>query len=457
MRNIVIIGAGLSGMVSAFYLLKKGIKKDQRIILIEKNPLQIGTGIAYKAEFNQQPLNVRANKMSLYWNQPDHFTKWLNTKAEIYQGIWNDFSSHAFVPRSFYGEYMKEEFSKWKTQFPDQLKIIMEEVENILPHSNGYQLELSNHKKLDAENIILALGNFPPPDLEILSDKVKSSVHYHSYPWKAGITHSIEENETVAFIGMGLTTIDHLITLYHQGHKGKIITISRNGFLPLQHHDPIAFQLEEADVLENCKTPLAFLSFLKQKVKINPQLHWSAVIDAFRPFTNKVWNNWSTEEKKYFLQKIRPFWEIHRHRIPAYSANIISSLKKEGRLFNYAGKIKSVEVNTDEKLFISLIEKFTNEEIVFSVDVLINCTGPDSNFKKFNSPLIKNLLEKKIVCTEPLGMGTLTSESGEVVNKDGQVQKNIWTIGPLRKGQLWESVALNEIRIQAQTITDAIL
>ena len=66
MRNIVIIGAGLSGMVSAFYLLKKGIKKDQRIILIEKNPLQIGTGIAYKAEFNQQPLNVRANKMSLY-------------------------------------------------------------------------------------------------------------------------------------------------------------------------------------------------------------------------------------------------------------------------------------------------------------------------------------------------------------------------------------------------------
>lgn len=452
MKNIVIVGAGLSGIVSAFTILKKGLPENSQILLIEKNPIQLGTGVAYKDEFRTQPLNVRANRMSLYMDEPNHFCEWLLLRKDLYQGTWNDFSPMAFVPRSIYGEYLREEFTKWKQKFGERLKIILEEVLAIERTQQKWVLQLSEEKRIEAENVILAIGNFPPADLPVISKRARASVNYHPYPWKTGITTNVPQHEKIGFIGMGLTTIDHLITLFHQNHQGEILTFSRNGLLPLEHVMPQTFYLGEDEVMMNCKTPLSFLKYLRKKVKENEEIHWSNILDAFRPFTNKVWKNWSTEDKSYFIRTIRPYWEIHRHRIPTYSKSIIEKLKSTNQLHQFAGKLESVDLDENEKFVIRLKDKITKKIKEEKVDVLVNCTGPETNFRKFNSALVRQMLDTGLIHLEPLGMGIQTNEEGIILDQNGNPQNGIWAIGPLRKGTLWESVALNEIRIQANAI-----
>ncbi|HRE96656.1 MAG TPA: FAD/NAD(P)-binding protein, partial [Flavobacteriales bacterium] len=69
MKSIVVIGSGLSGLVLVSSLLEKE-NEASSILLIEKNPEQLGKGIAYKSEFELQPLNVRAGRMSIYQHHP---------------------------------------------------------------------------------------------------------------------------------------------------------------------------------------------------------------------------------------------------------------------------------------------------------------------------------------------------------------------------------------------------
>ena len=41
-------------------------------------------------------------------------------------------------------------------------------------------------------------------------------------------------------VGTGLSMIDTVLTLHHQGHAGKIYAVSRHGLLPLSHSENIA-------------------------------------------------------------------------------------------------------------------------------------------------------------------------------------------------------------------------
>src|SRR6186997_1029295 len=55
----------------------------------------------------------------------------------------------------------------------------------------------------------------------------------------------------------------------------------------------------------------------------------------------------------------------------------------------------------------------------------------------------------------PLGMGLATDHDGRVRAADGSVG-DLWTLGALRRGELWESTAIPEIRAQAHAIAAAI-
>ena len=52
----------------------------------------------------------------------------------------------------------------------------------------------------------------------------------------------------------------------------------------------------------------------------------------------------------------------------------------------------------------------------------------------------------------PLGIGVDTDLAGKVIGTSGRPADWLWAIGSLRQGQLFESTAVPEIRLQAQDV-----
>ncbi|HCA82954.1 MAG TPA: hypothetical protein DEP18_04140 [Flavobacteriales bacterium] len=453
MKSIVVIGSGLSGLVLVSSLLEKE-NEASSILLIEKNPEQLGKGIAYKSEFELQPLNVRAGRMSIYQHHPNHFIQWIR---DNYNYRDSGYTEHSFVPRSIYGEYLKSNLDNLSATYSTRFQIVLGEVARLEKSDDKWNVILRNEKEIIADQVVLAPGNFPPPDLSAAHPEIRKHPKYFPLPWQNGILASIPKDKTVLFVGMGLSTIDHLITLNKNKHTGKIIAISRNGLLPLTHKLTGAFVPNKDELLNGCETPIGFLKFLREKTNTHPNLHWSAIIDGIRPYQNQIWANWSIDQKKQFHRHIRPFWEIHRHRIPEESSELIKKLIENGQLSIRAGRKKGISLTRSDEFILSYLDKKSGNLSAVTTDYIVNCTGSQSDFRKIDSPLIKQLLSDGHVVLNDLQMGILTDESGRLIDNKGNSQPNLFTLGPTRKGQLWESVALNEIRQQAENISNQII
>ena len=80
---------------------------------------------------------------------------------------------------------------------------------------------------------------------------------------------------------------------------------------------------------------------------------------------------------------------------------------------------------------------------------LINCTGPESNYRKVKFPIIRNLIEQGKVVSDELGLGISCAENGAILNAAGEKVNGLWCVGPMRKAVLWETTAIRELREQA--------
>jgi tetratricopeptide (TPR) repeat protein len=87
---------------------------------------------------------------------------------------------------------------------------------------------------------------------------------------------------------------------------------------------------------------------------------------------------------------------------------------------------------------------------------VVNCTGPANDVRRSADPLLMHLLDAGLARPGRLGLGLATDRAGRVLGRDPGA-KAIWTLGPLRQGELWESTAIPEIRTQAAALATAVL
>jgi uncharacterized NAD(P)/FAD-binding protein YdhS len=68
------------------------------------------------------------------------------------------------------------------------------------------------------------------------------------------------------------------------------------------------------------------------------------------------------------------------------------------------------------------------------------------------SRLLDVLCASGAVRPHPLALGLDTCGDGAQRDAHGRASETLFAIGPLRRGELWESTAVPEIRAQAQTL-----
>ena len=95
--------------------------------------------------------------------------------------------------------------------------------------------------------------------------------------------------------------------------------------------------------------------------------------------------------------------------------------------------------------------------LALRVAKVINCTGPRTDYSKYQHPLLINLLAAGLIGHDPLALGIDALPSGEVRRHGGAPTGWLFTIGAPLKATLWESTAVPEIRAQAGQLAGRLL
>jgi uncharacterized NAD(P)/FAD-binding protein YdhS len=177
-------------------------------------------------------------------------------------------------------------------------------------------------------------------------------------------------------------------------------------------------------------------------------LDWRQVIDGLRPSIAKIWERISLGERARFLRHVRPFWEIHRHRMAPIVAEKVAQLRARKILDVSAGALVFAEADADG-INVTLSCRGSSVFRKVRVSWIINCTGPGIHHRRSTHPILRSLIEAGVLCDDPLGLGLRTDAEGRAIDGRGEVHTNLFIAGTLRKATLWESTAVPELRQQA--------
>ncbi|HYD83841.1 MAG TPA: FAD-dependent oxidoreductase, partial [Opitutus sp.] len=183
---------------------------------------------------------------------------------------------------------------------------------------------------------------------------------------------------------------------------------------------------------------------------------WRAVVDGLRPHSQAIWQGFSAEERSRFLRYARSFWEGHRHRIASQLAEVLVRMEAEGRLKYHAGRLQTLDVDASgvDAVF---RRRGTIQHVALRVVKVVNCTGPRTDYSKYQHPLFIHLLARGLIDHDPLALGISARPTGEVLRYRGDEVGWLFTLGAPLKGVLWETTSVREIREQASALATRLL
>jgi uncharacterized NAD(P)/FAD-binding protein YdhS len=443
--TIAVIGGGFSGTLLTLHLLRRC--RDARVLLIECNQ-QFGRGLAYGTGNDTHLLNVPAGKMSAFQDRPHHFADWLAAQhAEGREATL--LGENSFVPRRLFGAYIRHLLNmEMKTGAATRLELLRGEVVDI-EEGRHLVLSLDRGRRVAAHLAIVAVGNFPPEPPLVADPWLYESPWYRGDPWGADTLTNLDPATPVLLIGTGLTMIDTVLSLLDQGHEGPLYALSRRGLLP-RHH------ARQSAAPEFPSTPLpATVSGLMRLVRTEiiaaraRGASWQAVIDGLRPVTQELWLTLPPVERARFLRHLRPWWDVHRHRVsPGIAARIDAALKR-GQLTVAAGRLTGYARDPDG-ITAHYRALRRGDGRIEGIGRVINCSGPACDFARIQNPLIAGLLAHGKARPDDLRLGLDVTLQGALRGRDGAISQRLYAVGPLTKGVFWEMTAVPDIRRQCE-------
>lgn len=430
-RPVAIVGGGYSGTVVAARLAREGISA----FLIDGSG-RMGLGHAYSTTEPTHLLNVRAERMSAFAEQPDHF-------ADRFAEAGGD--RRGFAQRAFYGLYLR---SILEEAIGSGCTVALEaNAVAACRGPDGWHIALSDGRNVQAGTLVLALGNQAPETLPAFAGV---GPRFIADPWGAAPRDAVARVATddlpVLLIGTGLTMVDAVLSLDAAGHSGRIVAVSRRGQLPLAHADfrPAPVALEDLPVGRLTE----MWRWLRRR---SGEVGWQAAVDSLRHHSQDIWQSWDTADQRRFLRHARPWWDVRRHRIAPEVAAVIERRIASRGLEIVAGRIGAVEPAGPE-LKVEIKPRGSGATRTETFALAINCTGPLHAITRTRNPLLRDLLDQGLVKADALGIGIAMGENARVAGAD-----DLFAVGPLTKGRYWEITAVPDIREQAAAIADTIV
>jgi uncharacterized NAD(P)/FAD-binding protein YdhS len=437
--TVAVVGAGFSGVLTAVRLLLA--PDGPRVLLIERGP-RFGRGAAYSSASPQHLLNVRATNMSAFAEQPSHFLDWLGRTGLADQ-------DQAFVTRDRYGQYLQSILRRAAGSGQNRLVLEHDEVRRLAHEGEAWRLELGVGKTVKADAVVLALGNLPTPLPDTADPALARSRRYAADPW-AWDPAAAPADGDVLILGSGLTAVDIALSVHGARPGARMVALSRHGLLPRRHGE--ATQPIAAEGRPPAGSPAAVLG----EVRAVTRADWRGAIDALRPHVNALWRTWNLAQRRSFLRHLRPWWDVHRHRMAPSVADQIDELQRRGLLEVAAGRLRrltadggGVHATWSPRGGGALIER--------DFAVAVNCTGPRADLAACGEPLIESLIAAGLIRADDCALGLDVDSRSRAIGRDGEPSPTLFAIGPIARGHLFEVTSVPDIRIQAADCAAAVL
>jgi uncharacterized NAD(P)/FAD-binding protein YdhS len=455
MRTVAIVGGGFSGAVTAINLARLSRTPLQVVVINKGYPL--ARGVAYSTRRPEHLLNVVARNMSALADQPGHLVEWLRTRHE-YADLPEAALREQFIPRRIYGDYLQSLFF-WHTKAADTrslggIEALAGAVVDIALTDGAATVALDGDRRVVADKVVLATGNNAPVELKLIGPACAGFVDNPWLPWSC---EGQNQGGNALLVGSGLTMIDAYLTLTEQGWKGKIYSISRNGLIPHSHFKGIEYpEFPPEDVATYSLEKLAALMEQHcaslRKAGNNPAI----VVDKLRPFTQRIWDHFTAQEKQEFSRRYRSVWGVYRHRIAESVHHQLTDGIERRNLHILKGRVRAVRA-AGERMTVDYENVASQKAETLDAALVINCTGPRESYAGGHSALFANLLDKGLVQADELDMGIRVDRDFTVLDSAAHRSACLYAIGPLLKGTLWETTAVPELRLQAFQIAENIL
>ncbi|MDZ5662632.1 NAD(P)-binding protein [Nocardioides sp. zg-1308] len=428
--RVVVVGAGAGGTLVATHLVT-ALSSRFRVELVDP-VATTGRGQAYSTTDDRHLLNVPASGMSAFPRDPEHFLRWLRNHHDP------DFQPHEFAPRAVFGRYV-ESLLTTAAEFPGNARLVRRraEVVDVEGSGTGFVVELSDGERLEARAVVLATSSRPgtgwaPPELAVDPRLVAD-------PW----TQPIPEEGDVLLLGSGLTMVDLAISADRPGRT--LHVVSRSDAVPHPHVLPTTPPVPPPPGITRTQGLDALRSTLAAHVAstVESTGDWRAAVDGLRPVTAQLWRGLSEADKRRFIAEDARTWDVHRHRMAPATARRLDAVAAGGRLVRHRGTIAAVRAD-DDALHVTL-----DDGTELSVAAVVNCTGPVGSIAA--DPLLARLAHSGLVRPGPAGLGIDTADDGRIVGTLPETRPFL-AVGSLRRGNLWESTAMPEIREQAYDV-----
>ncbi len=452
-HTVAVIGAGAAGTLVAIHLCEIARRRRTRLELLLVDPAeQVGTGAAFATQDSRHRLNVTADKMSCYPDDASHFLRWLtrhgNAKA----------TATEFAARGDFGAYLSDTLSDASARARTvTLRHIRGQVTDCAWHGKQAALRLADRSVVRADSVVLATGpqaasgSWAPEEL-------RGSHRFVPDAWAPGaLDGPLSYGGDVLLVGTGLTAVDVALTL---GRDDRTIhAVSRSGTLPAAHAVTPLAPVAPPGSLDGL--PLSRLRRdVYRHVRRTLRCHgdWRPALDGLRPLTARLWSALPDGDRAEFLTRDRSLWNSHRHRMAPATAEAIARLQESQRLRVSAGQVATVRsTETGEGTDPGALSVTLDNGRTLKVGWVVDCTGPAARLAESTDPLDHGLLASGLAAPGPLGIGYATDPDGRLVGGDTVAGPPMWTLGAHRRGELWESTAIPEIRGQAAGIAKVLL
>ena len=441
--DVAIIGGGAAGTLTAVHLLRTGV--PVRIAIVERAD-QLGRGVAYSTTNPRHLMNVPASTIGGLSGRPGHLVEWCAEQGEPVDG-------RAFVGRPLFGRYLVALLRDAIAAAPVAPAELRDEAVAMTATGGRLRVALASGAELDAGRVVLATGTPPATDLPLASGRWPADpARYLTDPWAPGALERLAGDD-VLLLGVGLTTVDVALRLTELRPSTRLVAVSRTGLLPVTHRWP------EGAIDVGYQPPPPGTTLRDQARAFRAATRAARakgadmrdVVDAMRPHTQAVWQGLPDADRRRFLRRYARYWLINRSRMAPAASGWIEELRRDGRLRVVAAAVVSVDENRGRPA-VGLRPRGGEQVETLQVDAIVNGAGPaDSPFRD-DSPLYANLREAGLARPHPLGLGIDTGPGGAVLDADGRPSETLHTIGWLRRGELWESLAIPELRDQAAAL-----
>ncbi|MDP9611873.1 FAD/NAD(P)-binding protein [Streptomyces demainii] len=443
-RSVAVAGAGAAGTLITARLLELAARcrLPLEITLIDPAPTT-GRGPAYATTDQRHLLNVPATRMSATADDPDDFARWLAAHAD------GRVAPGGYAPRHLYGSYLADHLRQRAAIAPGTVVRVRDRVAGAVRTSGRLALRTAGGRELTVDAAVLATGSHPP-SVSWAPPALRNSDAFVADPWAPGALNAIPEGRDVLLVGTGLTMVDIAMTLARDGRT--VHAVSRSGLLPHGHAAAPAAPVAPADGLTGCTGLDALRRAVLRHVARTRRGHgdWRPAIDGLRPLTAALWQRLPESDRVRFIRGEARQWEVHRHRMAPATADRLAGILANGRLSVRAGRVTEAAAAEDE-LRIGLADGRR-----LAVGAVVNCTGPQTDARRVPDPLPRELFAAGLAAPGPLGLGLSTLPDGRVRSAEGP-DAPLWTLGATRRGELWESTAIPEIRAQAAEVAAAVM